>query len=224
MADPDARFCVGFSSASKQAREGGGLPGYEGRVSRGRCLRAFLPPDVVRLIDALVRRLEHEDRLLTMHGGNLGVTLIEAAKAGGLRDVTFLVARGVDINYADEGGPPWTALVRASEHGQLAVVKFLLDSGAVELGKALHLAAYRNRVPVAALLLDRGADIEYGGGAALHSSAHHGHLEFVRLLLDRGANVNAVTGGINRTPLQYARGQGQQAVVALLLERGAVDL
>ena len=89
----DVRFCVGFSKACKQAREGGGLPG--GRVtSRGRALRPFLPPDIFRLIDALVRRLEHEDTLLSMNGGNRGTTLCEAAFAGGVLDVRFLLAGG----------------------------------------------------------------------------------------------------------------------------------
>ena len=101
----DARFCVGFSKACKQAREGGGLPGYSGRVSRGRVLRPFLPPDIVRLIDALVRRLEHEDTLLSMNGYDLGTTLCEAAAAGGLRDVHFLLARGVN-------NESWTVFVR----------------------------------------------------------------------------------------------------------------
>ena len=48
----DVRLCVGFSSACKQAREGGGLPGYEGRVMRGRCLRPFLPPGRVAALCA----------------------------------------------------------------------------------------------------------------------------------------------------------------------------
>ena len=84
----DARFCVGFSSACKQAREGGGLPGCEQELRSVTPdgiiltwpLRPFLPPDIVRLIDALVRRLEHEDTLLSMNGGDLGVPGLSARR------------------------------------------------------------------------------------------------------------------------------------------------
>ena len=86
----ETRFCVGFSSACKQAREGGGLPGC---VEALRCVtadgcrlfyprRLWLPPDIVRLIDELVRRLEHEDALLAMNEGELGETLCRAAWGG----------------------------------------------------------------------------------------------------------------------------------------------
>ena len=143
----DTRLCVGFSSACKQAREGGGLPGYEGRVSRGRFLRPFLPPDLVRIIDALVRRLEHEDALLRMSGGDLGVTLCRAAHAGGLLDVRFLLARGADVEarteFLDEHGIPQllTSLSWSTSAGLLEVCIELLDAGASELDSALLRAA-----------------------------------------------------------------------------------
>ena len=213
---------VGFSSASKVAREGGNLEvtvdTEEGPVT------FTLPWFFVRDVDALLerwRREEHEARLLTMHGADLGWTLWDAARAGGLRDVTFLLSRGADVN--SQGGMYENALCYAAGGGHLVIVTLLLDAGATQLGKALYLAASRNRVPVAALLLDRGADIEYGAGVPLLCAASNGHLEFVRLLIDRGANVNA-HGAFGGSPLLSARREGHEAVVALLLERGAVDM
>ena len=219
----DVRFCGGFSKACKQAREGGGLPGYEGRVSRGRCLRPFLPPDIVRLIDALVRRLEHEDTLLTMNGGILGTTLCEAAHAGGILDVRFLLARGADVEHTtvfvdeDGGEAPWTALIWASHAGALAVCAALLDAGAGRLDAALCCASFEGYTPVVALLLDRGADIHVYGDNSLVATTQNGFLATATLLLDRGADVNAQVG----RPLRLAAEHGHLEMVAFLLDRGA---
>ena len=174
----DARFCVGFSSACKQAREGGGLPGYEpSRSSRGRCLRPFLPPDIVRLIDALVRRLEHEDTLLRMNGGWLGRTLCEAAAAGGLLDVRFLLLRGADVeattfHFTESCARlNWTPLFWAASAGHLAVLTTLIDAGAGDLEHALSIAAFGGQVAIATLLLDRGVDV---GEQPLNYAVTHG--------------------------------------------------
>ena len=219
----DARFCVGFSSVCKQAREGGGLPGYEGRVSRGRALRPFLPPDIIRLIDALVRRLEHEDTLLAMNGGELGTTLCEAAGAGGLRDVRFLLARGADVEattllvYDDGTEYAWTGLSWAAHGGHAVVCAALLDANAGARDPALATAARYGHTPVVALLLDRGADIHFEDGEVLLCAAHFGLLATVTLLLDRGADVHAQ----DDYPLKMAAQKGHLEVVRLLLDRGA---
>lgn len=43
----------------------------------------------------------------------------------------------------------------------------------------------------------------------------------MRLLLNRGANVDAKDNDSGRTPLSYAAANGREAVVRLLLDRGA---
>ena len=221
----DARSCVGFSSACKQAREGGGLPGYEGgltpelfNVPR----RCWLPPEIVRLIDALVRRLEHEDTLLAMNGGVLGATLCEAAAAGGLLDVRFLLARGADVEtrtvYVDvDDEYNWSALEWAADAGHLSVCIALLDAGAGERDRALYKASFSAHTPVVALLLDRGADIHFSDGLVLVNAAQEGHPATARLLLDRGADIHAR----NNAPLILATQLGHLEMVRLLLDRDA---
>ena len=209
---------VGFSSASKQAREGGDL---EVTVETEEGPRTFiLPWFFVREVDALLerwRREEHEGTLLTMNAGVLGATLCQAAWEGGLRDTTFLLARGADVNFEEH--EDITPLVYSAEHGHLAVATALLDAGAGHLDSALWYAAFSGHTHVAALLLDRGADVHYLNDASLRYSAQLGYLETVRLLLDRGADVHAN----EEEALRDARGNGHAEVVALLLERGAVD-
>ena len=209
---------VGFSSASKVAREGGDLE-VTVQTARGPCVFT-LPWFFVRDVDALLerwRREEHEVTLLTMNHGVLGRTLGEAAEAGGLRDVTFLLARGADINWRD---PHSTALRQAASYGHFAVVTLLLDAGATQLDTSLYMSARGGHTAVAALLLDRGADVHYVDDLALQRAAYHGHLETVRLLLEHGADVHADHEGA----LRDAREGGNEAVIALLLEHGAIDI
>ena len=208
---------VGFSSTSRLAREGGNL---EVTLDTEEGPRTFtLPWSFVRDVDALLerwRREAHEATLLTMNDGRLGATLVAAAGAGGLRDATFLLARGADQHYF----PVWPPLFGAARGGHIAVMRLLLDAGAVQLDGALHIAASLGRTAVGALLLDRGADATSREHEALQRAASNGHLEFVRLLLDRGAPANGAGG----EPLRVAREEGHAAIVALLLERGAVDV
>ena len=222
----DARFCVGFSSACKQAREGGGLPGCESGLTSELCIRPrrfWLPPDIVRLIDALVRRLEHEDTLLSMNGGNLGTTLCQAAHAGGLRDVRFLLARGADVEttttFDDEfdGELDYTALRWAAACGHLLVATALLVAGALQHGLALQTASFFGHTPVVELLLDRGVDVHYDEDIALIVSGQNGFLATATLLLDRGADLEAQDGA----PLVLAAQFGHLEMVAFLLDRGA---
>ena len=76
----------GLAGCCKTARLGGGLPASEGD-SDGLTPRSWLPPDILRLIDALARRLECEERLRAMNDGVLGRMLQDAARAGAWRAV-----------------------------------------------------------------------------------------------------------------------------------------
>ncbi|KAG9255504.1 uncharacterized protein F5Z01DRAFT_635135 [Emericellopsis atlantica] len=76
----------------------------------------------------------------------------------------------------------------------------------------LHLAAERDNLAVAMLLLDRGADIHAqsdGGRTALHLAARSATAPTVEMLLERGkADPNAQTAK-GRTPLHYAASKAE---------------
>jgi len=114
-------------------------------------------------------------------------------------------------------------------------------------GMPLHLAARKGDTDTVLWLLERGVkadSVDSGGGTALHVAAQTGRIDTVRLLLDRGASVDAPIqatspaaggpvgprGGVRRrgragrtgrTPLHSAASGGHEAVVELLLKRGA---
>ena len=177
---------VGFSSASKVAREGGDL---EVTVQTARGPVTFtLPWFFVRDVDALLerwRREEHEATLLTMNDGVLGATLVQAAWAGGLHDTTFLISR-VDA----VAGHLHIALRRASEGGHTVVVALLLDRGVdihYDSDWAFRMAAFRGHLETTRFLLARGVDVNTMHGVALRQARFDRREEVIALLLEHGA-------------------------------------
>ena len=81
--------------------------------------------------------------------------------------------------------------------------------------------AENEHLEVAALLLDRGSDLEArdrDGLTPLHVAAANGCLEVARLLLERGADSDA-RDDEGWTPLDWAVAEGHGEVAALLRER-----
>lgn len=162
-----------------------------------------------------------------------GQTALMWAAAEGHPDVIqALVERGADIHARSNGG--FTALLFAAREGKIGAVRILLEAGAKlddslpvrrrggggdapagepENGaNAFLLAAGNAHYELAALLLDRGADVNAApqGWTALHQmswvrkagiagsnnpapegSGNMNSLDFVRKLAARGANLNA---------------------------------
>eukprot|EP00752_Nemacystus_decipiens_P001334 g1324.t1 len=119
---------------------------------------------------------------------------------------------------------------RATERGDVAVLKRYLDSGGdaekkdKEYGAApVHWAALRGRLEALSLLLERGGNLESRtgtDGTPLVWGCMGGNAPVVRYLLERGANISAITKG-KGTALHHATHSGYPEVVSLLLEKGA---
>ena len=85
----------------------------------------------------------------------------------------------------------------------------------------LNYAAESNNLPVAKLLIARGADVEGGGSSPLSSAGVNGDfVEIAQLLVENGAKVNAPspTGWY---PLMTAAGRGNIKVMNYFLAQGA---
>jgi len=90
---------------------------------------------------------------------------------------------------------------------------------------ALHFAAFFGRYEAAALLIERGAEVDAFGrgwmtGTAMHSAASRLQSDVVRILLEAGANPD-VRQSAGWTPLHAAAMNGDLTSVELLLASGA---
>ena len=147
------------------------------------------------------------------------------ASKGDLATVKAEIQGGKGINSKDIAGQ--TALMYASESGQMEVVKYLVENGAdinllsakEGLGTALIYATTSNRIIVMEYLLDHGADINaktpLGKESALFWAAARGHVEAVELLLSRDADTKMKnTNG--QTVLEVAKETNRVDIVRLL--------
>ncbi|RKK25300.1 hypothetical protein BFJ65_g3207 [Fusarium oxysporum f. sp. cepae] len=136
----------------------------------------------------------------------------------------------------DAGGSARTPFSWACEHGHLELAKLLAARGAqlthTNGGQLTHskwgkweplmLASKNGHTAIARWLIDNGANVhaKYLKESALSLASMNGHIETVDLLLDAGGDPD--TCGTNEIPiLHMAVDQGHDAVVKLLLQRGA---
>eukprot|EP00439_Symbiodinium_sp_Y106_P053888 s269_g7.t1 len=154
-----------------------------------------------------------------------GDNLTATASAGSPIEVESLLQLPQDPDLRDREGD--TALMSASYHGHIEVVRLLLEAGAdVDMADArdftaLHLASRCNHVEIVRLLLEAGADTDLADGegcTALRLAALQGHVEVARLLLESGAEDVANKSG--DTALMIASGTGDVEMVHLLLAAG----
>ena len=136
-----------------------------------------------------------------------------------------LLARGFDPNTPSEKGVPALVFAIQSESPKSALVlaKNLQTQVNVQnqLGETpLMLAAINNQIELAAVLINRGADVNRPGWTPLHYAATRGHREMMRLLLDNDAYIDSEAAN-GTTPLMMAAYSAPPLAVKLLLEEGA---
>ncbi|XP_065088760.1 ankyrin-3-like isoform X3 [Ochlerotatus camptorhynchus] len=137
--------------------------------------------------------------------------------------VNLLLAKGANPALATEDG--FTPLAVAMQQGHDKVVAVLLESdtrGKVRL-PALHIAAKKDDVKAASLLLENehNPDVSSKSGfTPLHIAAHYGNVNVAQLLIEKGADVN-FTAKHNITPLHVACKWGKLNMVSMLIKNSA---
>lgn len=155
--------------------------------------------------------------------------ILRAARVGDEAQVMGLL--DADPMLLERTDREWNrAVTVAAQHGQLGVVKGLLQRGANinATGRlrmtALHWAAEEGHVQVVAFLLGEGAQpssMDPFGMTPLISASLRGHLPVVQLLMRRlGREGLEERGNSGITALHWAARQGHEEVVAFLKSKG----
>ncbi|CRK98569.1 CLUMA_CG012166, isoform A [Clunio marinus] len=199
-------------------------------LSRGALVDAATKKGNTALHIASLAGQEEVVKLLIQHSASVNVQsqngftpLYMAAQENHDSVVKLLLANGANQSLATEDG--FTPLAVAMQQGHDKVVAVLLESdtrGKVRL-PALHIAAKKDDVKAATLLLenDHNPDVTSKSGfTPLHIASHYGNEAIANLLIQKGADVNYAAKH-NISPLHVAAKWGKTNMVGLLLEKGA---
>jgi len=154
--------------------------------------------------------------------------VFEASAVGKGERVRELLAESPDRARA-WSADGFTALHLAAFFAQPEIAEMLLARGADAdvparnpmAVRPLHSAVAARQRDIAALLLDRGAQVDarqQGGYTPLHAAAHNGDLTMLDLLLARGADATLRTED-GRDAADLAREKGHEAVLGRLEQR-----
>ncbi|KAI9641962.1 hypothetical protein NHQ30_009831 [Ciborinia camelliae] len=187
---------------------------------------------------AIVTRLLKAGADVNARSGYDGTALQEAAKEGHEAIVASLLEAGADIN-APANYWAKTALQEAARKGHEAIVALLLKAGAdinapasYCVGTVLQEAAKQGNQTIMDMLLLAGADFKVPAnsycGTPLQEAVKNGSESMVKKLIGLGVDVNAPAvkswrRNIPEVAIREALKKGNQAIVDMLIEAGAVD-
>lgn len=160
-----------------------------------------------------------------------GTPLIWASTWASADILDKLITRNADIHYQEEN-QGYTALIVATEYDNLEAVQFLIEKG-IDINKPLHngatplmFAMQHNNKEIIDLLTKKNAKININaksedGYGFLSMLAYFGHTELVKQVLEMGTDVNEKNDITEETPLTTAVEAENEALVQLLLDKGA---
>ncbi len=111
--------------------------------------------------------------------------------------------------------------IEAASDGDWARVVSMIKGGNVNLdagqGAVLRIASEQGRIPIIAMLLEKGADVHAQDDLALRRAAECGRIDSVQMLLKHGADVHAK----KEEALYHAVKNSNAALVEVLVDAGA---
>lgn len=113
----------------------------------------------------------------------------DALHSGQIDRVREELKRGGTMHYDTD-----FALRMSAMNGHTAMVRFLLDEGVKAWDSALIDASAHGYVEIVRLLIERGANVNAYNDRALRASVNGGHSETIQLLMKHGANIHAENG------------------------------
>ncbi len=174
--------------------------------------------------EAVTTLLDADSALVNARNEQGDSLLLAAIYAGRKEMFEFLLERGAGVSLFEAAALGRSDTVRSELDKEPSLVQAYSHDG----WTALHLAAFFGRSDLAALLIDRGADLDARSRSTrfaientpLHAAAANRQTGVAQLLIERGADVNAKDGS-GFTPLGLAANNRDDILVMVLLERGA---
>ncbi|MEI6513700.1 MAG: ankyrin repeat domain-containing protein [bacterium] len=156
--------------------------------------------------------------------------LFKAVRAGNLKKVRTLIAKGVDMNSTDDDGQTPIMIAVKSRYVEVAKLLIEKDAEGADINAkdkrgdtALMFAAQEGFTNTVKMLIELGADVNatnIENETPLIYATFGGHTKTVKALLDMGANANSQAGS-GYTALIIAAEHGYSEIAELLLEKGA---
>jgi ankyrin repeat protein len=142
--------------------------------------------------------------------------------------IHFLQSKGAsepDIFFAAAVGDVDRVKLLLSQDKKLAVTPGDADDILAEGGAPIHLAALNGQLAVVKFLVESGASVNDRGSwhdtEPLEKASWTGRADVVTFLLDHGAKIDGVDPDYSNSPLYNAATAGRADVVTILLDRGA---
>ena len=152
----------------------------------------------------------------------------QLVEQGKLDEAEQLLRANLHLIHDDEAGWGDGILAGPARDGRHDILAMLMRLGArVPPVSKWAPYYYFKHEATAAFLLEQGMDANHMNWhrfTLLHHMAAEGERGKATLLLDHGADIDAIDDEYCSTPLGVAARRGQDALVALLLERGADPL